>query len=171
MRKTGGRARRQGRRTGKRRRGQRAVAAAGAVQNSASTPRDAVTVRLGGVGRRGGVSAWVRNGKPSGPVLLSRRSGAEFVEIDGRVGRNGGARVRILGLLGAINSGDRHEGNHVIVIPSLELNLHGRPLSSGVSFPLDQTGSSLLVRIPRTRDNRVGVGPDQQSRQSNGSEE
>jgi len=136
-----------------------------------STPRNLVAVRLGGLVGRGAVSVLVGDGEPGGPVFLSRRRSIEFVEIDGRVGRNVGTRVCILALLGAIDRGDRHERNHVIVVSSLEYNLHVGPLSSGVGLPLDYAVSSLLIRITRAWDNRVGVGTDQQSRQSNGSEE
>lgn len=41
-----------------------------------------------------------------------------------------------------------HE-NHVEVVTSLEVNLHVRPLSSGVEVPLNRTSTSFLVRITR----------------------
>jgi len=78
------------------------------------------------------------------------------------------------------------EGNHIQVGPSLELNLHVCPCSSGIDGPLNYTVPSFLERITGacasepntrqasklifsvqeggthilTRDARFGVGPD-----------
>jgi len=79
----------------------------------------------------------VGNGEPSRPVFRSRRIGAEFVEIDGRVGINKWAGVRKPSLLGSINRGDRLEGNHVVVVPGLEFDQHVRPFPSRVGIPLN----------------------------------
>jgi len=127
----------------------------------AGTPRNLVAVRLSGLRRRGALSILISNGEPSRPEFLRRGGGGELVEIDGRVGRDLRAREYKLCFLGGVDCGDKHEGNHGNVVPSLELNLHILPLSSGVGTPLYRAVSSLLVGITRTRDSGCGVGPDQ----------